>query len=118
MKPELQNIAIERIKQKDNSLAEIDSPHYCLPNYTGDLNAMHEAEKSLKTTGKWMEYVKELERVILMDMNGTSIWVMHCATDPEKITHGLINYIAATAAQRAEAYLRTIGKWVETGDDK
>lgn len=56
-----------------------------VPNYCGDLNAMHEAEKSLSDM---IDYYGELE--------------------------GVCNFtlpICATAAQRAEAFLRTVGKW-------
>jgi hypothetical protein len=60
----------------------------CLPNCAYDLNAMHEAEKDL-TSSQWDDYVEHL---------GGSLY--HCAH--------------ATAAQRAEAFLKTIGKWEDT----
>lgn len=62
-----------------------------VPDYCADLNAMHEAEgKLLQTqTGKYWE---ELDNAC---QNPPFLfWVAH-----------------ATAAQRAEAFLRTIGKW-------
>jgi thermostable 8-oxoguanine DNA glycosylase len=49
---------------------------------TSDLNAMHEVEKCLKTHNEWSDYRR---------------W--------------LANHISATARNRAEAFLRTIGKW-------
>ena len=60
-----------------------------LPSYLSDLNAMHEAEKVLFARNDWSgcDYEQALN-----DM--TSSWCWH-----------------ATAAQRAEAFLRTIGKW-------
>jgi hypothetical protein len=51
-----------------------------LPDYLNDLNAMHEAEKRVK--GVWGKYVKQLNAI----------------ADPA----------CATAAQRAEAFLRTL----------
>jgi hypothetical protein len=62
-----------------------------LPNYCNDLNAMHEAEKFLWTTNNWSacSYGEGLNKV-------TTSWSWH-----------------ATARQRAEAFLRTVGKWEE-----
>ena len=60
-----------------------------VPNYPFDLNAMHDAEKVL-TDEQWDTYCYRLDEVGGM---------RHC-------TH-------ATAAQRAQAFLRTIGKWKE-----
>ena len=57
------------------------------PDYCNDLNAMHEAEKVL-TADQWYEYDR------LMPLR-----------NPQKMH--------ATAAQRAEAFLRTLGKWEE-----
>ena len=59
---------------------------WCL-DFCTDLNAMHEAEKSLPIK-KILIYFKKLEK-------GTSFW------------------FRATARQRAEAFLRTLGKWEE-----
>jgi hypothetical protein len=58
-----------------------------IPDYLNNLNAMHEAENVL-TADQWYEYDR------LMPLR-----------DPQKMH--------ATAAQRAEAFLRAIGKWVE-----
>ena len=60
-----------------------------LPDYLNDLNAMHEAEKVLWDTGNSMEFTNQL--VGIADDH------LMC------LSH-------ATAAQRAEAFLRTIGK--------
>jgi hypothetical protein len=57
-----------------------------LPNYCNDLNAMHEAEKTLNSE-QLHDYYENLELV-----NG---W----------------EYPSSTARQRAEAFLKTIGKW-------
>jgi len=64
-----------------------------LPDYPNDLNAMHEAEKGLRTpTGNVSDSM---------------------AADRMHTYAELLGYaIDATAPQRAEAFLRTIGKWV------
>jgi hypothetical protein len=68
------------------------------PDYCNDLNAMHEAEKTL-TEHQWDEY----ERVLRLVCDGCSYY--------EGAGKELLH---ATAAQRAEAFLRTLGKWEET----
>jgi hypothetical protein len=62
-----------------------------VPNYPADLNAMHEAEKVEFGTDEiaWGTYGSQLFTLI----------------EPSR------HYLHATAAQRAEAFLRTIGKW-------
>ena len=64
-----------------------------LPNYLNDLNAMHEAEKVLaqrtrEDLGSYQLYCR-----VLLDFFGSGV--------------------SCTASQRAEAFLRTIGKWEE-----
>ena len=58
-----------------------------IPDYCNDLNAMHEAEKVLDEE-QWHDYVEHV--------GGTWEQAMH-----------------ATARHRAEAFLRTLGKWEE-----
>jgi hypothetical protein len=60
------------------------------PQFATDLNAMHEAEKTLTNANMYvMEYhIKAMGKA-----------------------HGF--YFHATARQRAEAFLRTLGKWEE-----
>lgn len=60
-----------------------------LPNYTTDLNAMHEAEKTLTP------------------IQATTYFVMLDELLEDRV-------VFATAAQRAEAFLRTIGKWEDS----
>lgn len=72
-----------------------------LPDYPNDLNAMHEAEKKLEFPEA---YASRLGPILLRDgsssnMDGTTAWNF-------AFSH-------ATARQRAEAFLRTIGKWEE-----
>ena len=64
-----------------------------LPDYLNDLNAMHEAEVTVFNKKDWHKYTD-----ILCDQ------VQSKNDSP----------IRATAAQRAEALLRTIGKWKDT----
>jgi hypothetical protein len=70
-----------------------------IPDYTDDLNDMHEAEKTLDEI-KSAEYARTL---------------VSTAWKSEQPVFAPIN---ATAAQRAEAFLRTIGKWTETNSIK
>ena len=69
-----------------------------IPNYCSDLNAMHEAEKILAPKNwnnfseKWWDYCDFL--------------TFCCNHDTKQSFH-------ATARQRAEAFLRTLGKWDE-----
>ena len=64
-----------------------------LLNYTSDLNAMHEAEIAMfKSDGLlWHKYASCLDE--------------NYVNQPYTI--------GATARQRCEAYLKTIGKWIE-----
>ncbi len=108
MKPESQRIAIaeacgwkfylvnalqERVWHKsingkwtDTDVANFDQ----LPDYLNDLNAMHEAEKVLASRD---EYVVLLRKAC-----------------------GGFNPVFATAAQRAEAFLKTLGLWKEEAE--
>lgn len=66
-----------------------------IPNYPFDLNAMHEVE-SILNADQMVSYDYHLDRVVGNGRQGLNIeyflW-------------------SATASQRAEAFLRTIGKW-------
>jgi len=68
-----------------------------------DLNAMHEAEKLLTDDQFDEQYVVELGRLFFPKGKGPFKW-RECPT----------MVVRATAAQRAEAFLRTIGKWEES----
>jgi hypothetical protein len=65
------------------------------PNYCTDLNAMHEAEKTLTDYGQIHAYVDHLQN--------RDDW--H--------THLLLLATHITARQRAEAFLKALGKWEE-----
>ena len=62
-----------------------------LPDYLNDLNAMHDAETVLILDCEWATY---LDRLSVIVAEGS--------------------LVHATAAQRAEAFLKTIGKWEES----
>jgi len=72
-----------------------NSPHsvqplYTIPDYCNDLNAMHEAEKTLDDY-QYFNYCR------------------HHLPDTQRSE--MAQGRTATAHQRAEAFLRTIGKW-------
>lgn len=68
-----------------------------LPDYLNDLNAMHEAEKVLT------EVEKAIYEAMLYQV---------CRVDPMTIFAGdTFKFLSATAPQRAEAFLRTLGLW-------
>lgn len=67
-----------------------------LPDYCNDLNAMHEAEKTL-TDDQFKWYTHWVEKLM-----------------PETKYRC---YLCATASQRAEAFVRSIGKWEATVKD-
>ena len=81
----------------DGKYGQADVPDYC-----NDLNAMHEAEQTLWRMD-WRfrdEFIDHLARVI-NPIHGY------------RMQEG-IDLLDATAKQRAEAFLRTLGKWEET----
>lgn len=103
MKPEQQRIAIAEAcgwtEISDWKAAGINGKHptepwtEVIPDYLTDLNVMHEAEKVL-TRDQLHTYLFELHKIINRN-------------------HIKRYAVCATAALRAEAFLRTIGKWEE-----
>ena len=106
MKPEQQRIAIaeacgltnvapmivKNVKHEgDDITVGIWSDDGWVPQYLNDLNAMHEAEKTLT------DKAHEEFRLNLYDL----------IRDDSRLI------VSSTATQRAEAFLRTIGKWKE-----
>jgi hypothetical protein len=69
-----------------------------IPDYLNDLNACADMVKSL-TANQKEEYAEELR------------WIVDDSTDADYIEFYFTN---ANAAQRAEAFLKTIGKWEPT----
>lgn len=117
MKPEQQRIAIAEAcgkkvcthspKEWERKGTDGDSDLYCgicksylhdmrCPNYLNDLNAMHEAEMCLEIETDQLHF---FARYLWEAMQGS-----------KEVYYGTVH---ATSAQRAEAFLRTIGKWVE-----
>lgn len=70
-------------------------PAYVVPDYLNDLNACHEAEKVL-TPEQQARYAMTLHEYHGIPL--AAFW------------HRVI---CSTAAQRAEAFLRTLGKWTD-----
>ena len=69
------------------------------PDYLNDLNAMHEAESTLGDAlydGTWLE------------------WLRIVVERSEGISCNLSQLHRATAAQRAKAFLCTLGKWSDS----
>jgi len=71
------------------------------PDYCNDLNAMHEAEKVL-TEGNWKSSLHATNRY-----TNELCKILGC------LDTALFQFAHATASQRAEAFLITIGKWEE-----
>lgn len=78
-----------------------DINHYTeeIPYYLNDLNAMHEAERTLLFSER--KRFRGILQVVMVKEIGPGVLAAI-----EECVH-------ATAAQRAEAFLRTIGKWEE-----
>ncbi len=68
-----------------------DNPLLCIPDYLNDLNAMHEAEKVL-TDEQCEKYWIEMNALLNVWAHGRRTWVFE-----------------TPAAQRAEAFLKTLG---------
>jgi hypothetical protein len=91
MKPHRQRIAIAeacgfKCSEYSDELAKLVAGF--TPDYLNDLNAMHEAEATLRFDDR-NHYIDRLGETY----------------------HDSWEFCTATAAQRAEAFLRTIGKW-------
>ena len=76
-----------------------------LPDYLGDLNAMHEAKKVLWDKGLMLEFVNQIADITCSAMGFR--WDKVTADDH------LILIANATAEQEAEAFLKTLGLWEE-----
>jgi hypothetical protein len=116
MTPEAQRIAIAETcgwkwhgdptwqRLGDSFYWKNDNLIYCqLPDYLNDLNAMHQAEKTLR--GNQFHAVNFPHELFKM-VSGLN-W-------KGDMGYFIPNFTSATAAQRAEAFLRTVGKWDDT----
>lgn len=70
-----------------------DDPYSAVPDYLNDLNAMHEAEQKMEY---WDGYISNLKFI--------------CG-DPQSEGYSTHKAYRATAAQRAEAFLKTLNLW-------
>lgn len=106
MSPEAQRIAIAEAcpfverRGKGERVMRTPDGRWVYFNPLNDLNAMHEAEKVLTDEQFDERYVVELGRLFYSAGKGPWKW-SECPT----------MVVRATAAQRAEAFLKTIGKW-------
>jgi len=94
MNTEAQRIAIAEAcgwKKESNGIRS-------LPDYLNDLNAMHEAEKVL-SKDDWDDKFYHWIGFVVSGGREAQLWEYR-----KLVVH-------ASAAQRAEAFLRTIGKW-------
>jgi hypothetical protein len=94
---------IERAWSSHDGVMNDKPASYYLPDYLNDLNAMHEAEKVLtpkhqpdKGESQWGEYLG---------------WLGFCG---ENKIREVYECVTATAAQRAQAFLRTLNLWTPT----
>lgn len=87
-----------------NPLPRYGTLNRTVPNYHGDLNAMHEAIESLDEADK-QNFIVKLADIILYDNRNNGWWDLE-VDDAVLVAN-------ATAPQRAEAFLRTIGQWEE-----
>lgn len=73
-----------------------------IPDYLNDLNAMHEAETFIRNAQDQMRYASEILIAMGFDdlMEASDLNVDYCW-----------HVMGATAAQRAEAFLRTLNIW-------
>ena len=77
-----------------------------VPDYLNDLNAMHKPEKFILSTDLYIQYVNYLFRSV--GLNRT----YYMGATPEVFpADRQFAVFHAGASQRAEAFLRTIGKW-------
>ena len=75
---------------------KLDRPPDC-----HDLNAMHEVEKTLRENQfHFASYLRELWKVVHPNVE----WI-------GELGYIGFDFVNATARQRAEAFLKTIGKW-------
>ncbi len=90
-----------------------------LPDYLNDLNAMHEAEGVLSMSQR-RQCILALRYVIAgswpakIDLEWQMKQAAHGGPEAGMYDHGFCAVMmAATAAQRAEAYLKTLNLWTE-----
>ena len=98
------DMTVTKWKRPSNPHGYVD-PTSSVPNYCNNLNAMHEAEKTLAAEQEAV-YVEALDRVTWEFIQTDARYNAGrlCVSELQ---------FRATARQRAEAFLRTLGKWEE-----
>jgi hypothetical protein len=87
----------EQINTVITELIDAD-PHWkCAKDYCTDLNAMHEAEEQMDEID-WVFFMTELANLVRL---------------PKQAEVQIKRLVHSTARQRAEAFLRALGKWEE-----
>lgn len=105
-----ENCGWKRYNPEGLDAYNLDYPDKPFPDYYYDLNAMHDAEKyvgihdrnNLQLRVKW---VNNLRKVVAVDCPKNNIGAPIVSD---------IDLINATAAQRAEAFLKTLGLWKQS----
>jgi len=82
-----------------------------LPDFTKDLNAMHEAEKVLIRRGLKTAYVEELARIAHNDYISQTGYEIQDIMDSKEVFEILISM---PAPMRAEACCKTLNLWTQT----
>lgn len=104
MSPEAQRLAIAKACGKGWTLDP--DGFWCLPDYTEDLNAMHEAENTLTP------FQRRVHGKHLLDtLNEIAVGYV---SNYDSQLQSLSRVASAKPAQRAEAFLRTLGLWKES----
>lgn len=70
------------------------------PDFTGDLNEMHEAESTLPYNMHGPEFTELLLKIVIRDHDPACVF-----------SRGSFAHVHASARQRAEAFLRVLKKW-------
>ena len=70
------------------------------PDFTGDLNEIHEAENTLPYNMNGPEFADLLLKIVSRDHDPACVF-----------SRGSFAHVHASARQRAEAFLRVLNKW-------
>lgn len=123
MKPEQQRAAIAeacgwrypgstdlKFESWKHWIPPLGSHQRTVPDYLNDLNAMHEAEKVLLAQSKINDGESPFHRYF------EQLYNLSAGSDAFNEPMKAENWAVCTpASQRAEAFLRAIGKWIEEG---
>ena len=92
----------------DGSDLRVTYKRHTLPNYLNDLNAMHEAVMGLDFEQR-AKFRLNLQFLVAPETKPSRV------TSPKLMGYESYNkWFHATASQRAEAFLRTLGLWTDT----